>query len=57
LENPTLAVLDRLAATLGVKVGELLAEPKRGERPPKPLPSGRRLKTGRRKPAARKSGE
>jgi transcriptional regulator with XRE-family HTH domain len=41
-ENPTVDVLDRLAKTLGVSIGELFREPRRGASPPKPLGSGRR---------------
>jgi transcriptional regulator with XRE-family HTH domain len=43
-ENPTVDMLDRLAATLSVKLGELLAALEPGARPPKTLPSGRHLK-------------
>ena len=42
LENPTIKVLDRLAAALAVPTGELLAKP-RGKKP-KPLPGGRHRK-------------
>jgi transcriptional regulator with XRE-family HTH domain len=45
LENPTVAVLERLAQALDVRIGEFFTEPKRGELPPKPLPSGRRPRT------------
>jgi transcriptional regulator with XRE-family HTH domain len=41
-ENPTVDVLDRLAKTLGVAVGELFREPRKGAPRPKPLRSGRR---------------
>lgn len=44
LENPTLAVLERVADALKVDVAELLAKPKAGEAPPKPLRGGRRAK-------------
>jgi transcriptional regulator with XRE-family HTH domain len=40
LENPTVGILDRLAAALSVKVGDLLIEPKRGEPRPTPLRGG-----------------
>jgi len=43
-ENPTIAILDRLAQTLGVTAGELLAKPQGPK--PKPLPGGRKKKTG-----------
>lgn len=41
-ENPTVDVLDRLAATLGVAIGDLFAEPTPGSAPPRPLRQGRR---------------
>ncbi|MCC8957737.1 helix-turn-helix transcriptional regulator [Bradyrhizobium sp. Pear77] len=41
-ENPTVGVLDRFAAVLGVHVSELLRKPSPGEQQPKPLKSGRR---------------
>jgi transcriptional regulator with XRE-family HTH domain len=41
-ENPTVDVLDRLAKTLGVSIGELFRKPRREAPPPKPLRSGRR---------------
>lgn len=41
-ENPTVDVLDRLAKTLGVAVGEFFKRPRKGSVPPKPLRSGRR---------------
>jgi transcriptional regulator with XRE-family HTH domain len=49
LENPTVAVLDRLADALSVHVSEFFAEPRPGLRPPNPLPGGRRSKTKRSK--------
>ena len=52
LENPTVGILDRLAAALSVKIVDLLAEPKRGETPPKPLRGGRRSE----KPTRRSRG-
>jgi transcriptional regulator with XRE-family HTH domain len=42
LANPTIDILERFALVLGVEIGELLAVPSRGERPPEPLPGGRR---------------
>lgn len=42
LENPTVAVLERLAAALNVQLTELFAEPKPGTKPPKVLPRGRK---------------
>lgn len=41
-ENPTVDVLDRLAATLEVSISEFFRIPPRNARPPKPLRSGRR---------------
>lgn len=42
LENPTVAVLERLADALDAKIVEFFTIPSAGERPPKPLPGGRR---------------
>lgn len=42
LENPTVAVLERLAEALSAKITDLFAVPKHGEPIPKPLKSGRR---------------
>lgn len=44
LENPTVAVLERIAEALNAKIIELFDIPVSGERPPKPLPGGRRKK-------------
>jgi transcriptional regulator with XRE-family HTH domain len=41
-ENPTVDVLDRLAATLEVPLSEFFKKPRRGASPPKPLRSGRK---------------
>ena len=41
-ENPTVDVLDRLAATLEVPLSEFFKKPRSGAPPPKPLPSGRK---------------
>ena len=41
-ENPTVDVLDRLAKTLGVAIGEFFKKPRKGAAAPKPLRSGRR---------------
>lgn len=43
-ENPTVDVLERLAETLTVKLGELFEEPEPGSDPPPPLRPGRRAK-------------
>jgi transcriptional regulator with XRE-family HTH domain len=44
LENPTVAVLERLAEALNSKIAEFFIVPTAGERPPQPLPGGRRKK-------------
>lgn len=44
LENPTVGLLEKLSGALGADLSELLIEPKRGERKPEPLRSGRRPK-------------
>lgn len=43
MENPTVAVLERLANALKVEIAELFAAPKPGARRPEPLPSGRKV--------------
>ncbi len=42
LENPTVAVLERLANALDAQIVEFFAVPRRGEAAPRPLPGGRR---------------
>lgn len=42
LENPTVAVLERLAEALGCHITEFFAAVRSGATRPKPLPSGRR---------------
>jgi transcriptional regulator with XRE-family HTH domain len=42
MENPTVAVLERLALALEVEIAEFFVAPKPGTRRPDPLPSGRR---------------
>jgi transcriptional regulator with XRE-family HTH domain len=42
LENPTVAVLERLSKALSADITELFLRPQRGEPPPRPLPGGRR---------------
>ena len=42
LENPTVAVLERLAQALDAEIVQFFVVPKPGEPAPKPLPSGRR---------------
>jgi transcriptional regulator with XRE-family HTH domain len=41
-ENPTVDILDRLAATLSVPLSELFVIPAEGSSPPKPLRKGRK---------------
>ncbi len=41
-ENPTVDLLDRIADALGISITELFVKPAPGEKPPKPLKSGRR---------------
>lgn len=41
-ENPTVAILDRLADALGIHVSAFFKEPSPTSKPPKPLPGGRR---------------
>jgi len=52
LENPSIAVLEKLARSLGVPVHELLMEPKADEAEPRPLKAGRRPRS----PAPRGGG-
>jgi transcriptional regulator with XRE-family HTH domain len=47
LENPTLAILERLAGPLAVNVSELFAKPQGPK--PKPLPGGRKRRALRNK--------
>jgi transcriptional regulator with XRE-family HTH domain len=42
LENPTVAVLEQISGALRVEITELFVVPKVGEKPPAPLPSGRK---------------
>jgi transcriptional regulator with XRE-family HTH domain len=44
LENPTVAVLERLAAALDSQITEFFVIPRRGEPPPQPLRGGRKSK-------------
>jgi transcriptional regulator with XRE-family HTH domain len=44
LENPSVAVLEKLALALKANIVELFAVPKRGEAAPRPLKGGRRPK-------------
>lgn len=45
-ENPTVDLLDRIAAILGVSIGDLFKLPAIGEKPPSPLSAGRKRKEG-----------
>lgn len=42
LENPTIAVLERLAKALDCQITDFFVKPVAGEKPPRPLPGGRR---------------
>jgi transcriptional regulator with XRE-family HTH domain len=42
MENPTVAVLERLAIALNVPITELFTQPRWGAKPPQVLPKGRR---------------
>jgi transcriptional regulator with XRE-family HTH domain len=42
LENPTVAVLERLAQAMEAEIVEFFAKPEPGESPPRPLRGGRR---------------
>ncbi|HLH88074.1 MAG TPA: helix-turn-helix transcriptional regulator [Xanthobacteraceae bacterium] len=44
LENPTVAVLERLAGAVQADITEFFEQPRRGDRPPQPLRPGRRRK-------------
>ncbi|RXH38646.1 XRE family transcriptional regulator [Bradyrhizobium nanningense] len=41
-ENPTIDLLERIAATLGIHVSELFTQPAKGATPPKPMSRGRK---------------
>jgi transcriptional regulator with XRE-family HTH domain len=45
IENPTVAVLERLAAALQSDIGAFFLTPKAGEKFPAPLRSGRKART------------
>lgn len=44
LENPSVAILEKLAIGLKASIPELFVAPGRGEAPPRPLKAGRRPK-------------
>src|SRR5437667_10212439 len=53
LENPTVAVLERLAKAVNSSITEFFVQPTRGEPPPKPLRGGRKKSSGQvRRPKA-----
>jgi len=41
--NPTIDLLERLAAALGADIGEFFAKVPKGSAAPKPLPAGRKV--------------
>ncbi|MBP1089981.1 helix-turn-helix domain-containing protein [Bradyrhizobium diazoefficiens] len=41
-ENPTIDLLERIAATLGIHLSELFTPPAKGAMPPKPMSRGRK---------------
>lgn len=45
IENPTIVVLDRIAAALGADIAMLFQLPKPGEKPPSVLQKGRKART------------
>lgn len=45
LENPTVGILERIAAILDAEVIEFFRSPAKNETRPEPLPSGRRRKS------------
>lgn len=45
IENPTVAVLERLAAALDSDIGAFFLSPKAGEKFPGPLPGGRKTRS------------
>ena len=47
LVNPTVIVLERMALALDIRIVELFAVPRKGAKPPKPLPPGRKTGSGR----------
>ncbi|MDA9489001.1 transcriptional regulator with XRE-family HTH domain [Bradyrhizobium sp. USDA 3311] len=48
-ENPTIDILDRIAATLDVHVSEFFTQPPKGAVPPKTVRKGRKPARSRRK--------
>ena len=46
LENPTVAVLEKLAKAVNSSIAEFFVQPARGEQPPRPLRGGRKRSTG-----------
>jgi transcriptional regulator with XRE-family HTH domain len=56
IENPTVALLERLADALGSNIVDFFVAPKPGEPAPGTLPSGRRPKRGSPRKLTRKKG-
>lgn len=54
LENPTVALVERLALALDAEIVEFFAVPRPGEPPPEPLPGGRRPRAADRKKLTRR---
>lgn len=44
IENPSIAIVEKLALTLGVPIAQMFAEPVRGDLAPQPLKAGRKPK-------------
>ncbi|WP_377800472.1 helix-turn-helix domain-containing protein [Bosea eneae] len=42
IENPSIAIVEKLALTLGVPIAQMFAEPKQHETAPQPLRAGRK---------------
>lgn len=45
VENPTVAVLERIAEAVGADIGAFFVAPRAGEKPPAPLRGGRKSKS------------
>lgn len=45
IENPSIGIVERLAATLGVSIAALFTEPQCNETEPQPLKAGRKPKS------------
>lgn len=51
IENPSLAIIDRLAAALGIQISELVGVPGPTEPAPRPMTAGRKVGYRRQNPA------